>query len=109
MESKAAALHAGADSVACEYLRLSLPGQQMKATPQRSESGTPFALLSSAATQLQNTCSASPARRPLARESTPATSCFTLPHPPASVSPLLLGSHQRTPQLGPVLLLGCDA
>ena len=84
---------AGADAVAAEYLSISVPGQQraQQATPARSESGTPFALLTSAATQLQNARSASPVRRPLALDGTPmtgpATSSFSLPqHLPPSVS-----------------------
>lgn len=86
---------AGAEGVAAEYLAISLPGQQkvQKATPPRSDSGTPFALLTSAATQLQNSHTASPARRPLAFDGStpmtgPATSSFTLPSSlPASVRP----------------------
>lgn len=68
-------LHAGADSIAAEYLDISLPGQQkqQRATPARSDSGTPFALLTSAATQLPNSHSASPAHRPLAFDGTPRT------------------------------------
>ena len=67
-------MHAGADAVAGDYLNISLPGQkqQQKATPSRSDTGTPFALLTSAATQLHNSSvSASPARRPLAFDGTP--------------------------------------
>ena len=69
---------AGADGVAADYLSISLPGQQLqqqqKATPSRSDSGTPFAILTSAATQLPNSHSASPARRPLAFDGTPLSS-----------------------------------
>lgn len=66
-------VHAGADGVAGDYLNISLPGQkkQLKATPVRSDTGTPFALLTSAATQPHNSASASPARRPLAFDGSP--------------------------------------
>ena len=66
-------VHAGADAVAADYLNISLPGQhkQQKATPSRSDSGTPFALLTSAATQPHNTHNASSACRPLAYDGTP--------------------------------------